>query len=526
MSMTDLTWPRNGSCELRAQGAEVGADNRSEKLSGLRMAHVSPVLILSAFVFLAGTLSVNSVRAADAEELPEFDCVIEPSEVADLGSAVPGVIGKINVKRNDVVKKGEVVAALESSVENASVVLAKARAELNTSIKLREETAAFGKRTRDRNQTLYRTSSVSQQEIDKLDTENRIAQLQVVQEKDNKRIANLEYRRAKAVLERHFIRTPFDGVVMERYKSVGEFIEDDAVVRVAQLNPLHVEVVLPVEYLGMLSTGRLAKVTPSLPAFASQIGTVTQVDQVADAASGTFGARLSLPNPDHVTPAGLRCRVAFLDPDESLDVVAQEAPVPVSGDESAQMPVPDPTEVVASVADTGTAAGNMADLNSCFRVGPLTDETLASKLSDTIGVMYGTSQSRLELVNDPRNAGYRVLLAAQPDVMAVEDIRANLRDKGIKDLYVVGSGPHKGRISLGYYRKEQNALLQQQSLGARGIEVEVTQEAGRGSAYWINLLFDRSPGARSELQMVAKSVAPGASVQPTECNQQQVTRMD
>jgi multidrug efflux pump subunit AcrA (membrane-fusion protein) len=313
---------------------------------------------------------------------------------------------------------------------------------------------------------------------------------------------------------------------MERYKSVGEFIETDAVVRVAQLNPLHVEVVLPVEYLGMLSTGRRAKVTPSLPAFDSQIGTVTQVDQVADAASGTFGARLSLPNPDHVTPAGLRCRVAFLDPDESLDVVAQEQPLPESGDETAQTPVPDPTDGVETVADTGIAAGDVADL-SCFRIGPLNDETLASKLSDAIGATYGTSHSSLELVKNPGDTGYRVLLAAQPDVMAARDVKANLQDRGIKDFYEVLSGPYKGRVSVGYYRKQQNALLRQQSLGARGIDVEVIQEPGRGtSAYWVNLFFDGRPRAQSELQIVAKGVAPGASVQPSECGQQQVTRMD
>ena len=33
------------------------------------------------------------------------------------------------------------------------------------------------------------------------------------------------------------------------------------------------------------------------------------VDPMGDAGSGTFGARLSLPNPDHLIPAGMKCRV-------------------------------------------------------------------------------------------------------------------------------------------------------------------------------------------------------------------------
>jgi hypothetical protein len=35
------------------------------------------------------------------------------------------------------------------------------------------------------------------------------------------------------------------------------------------------------------------------------------VDHVSEAASGTFGVRLALPNPERFLPAGLRCRVTI-----------------------------------------------------------------------------------------------------------------------------------------------------------------------------------------------------------------------
>jgi membrane fusion protein (multidrug efflux system) len=38
---------------------------------------------------------------------------------------------------------------------------------------------------------------------------------------------------------------------------------------------------------------------------------VTIVDQVFDAASGTIGIRLELPNSDYALPAGLKCQVRF-----------------------------------------------------------------------------------------------------------------------------------------------------------------------------------------------------------------------
>jgi hypothetical protein len=41
---------------------------------------------------------------------------------------------------------------------------------------------------------------------------------------------------------------------------------------------------------------------------------VTLMDRVIDPASGTFGVRLELPNPDYAIPSGLHCRVRFLAP--------------------------------------------------------------------------------------------------------------------------------------------------------------------------------------------------------------------
>ncbi|MFB3111528.1 MAG: efflux RND transporter periplasmic adaptor subunit, partial [Gemmatimonadales bacterium] len=34
---------------------------------------------------------------------------------------------------------------------------------------------------------------------------------------------------------------------------------------------------------------------------------------VIDSASGTFGVRLELPNPDHSIPGGVHCQIQFLD---------------------------------------------------------------------------------------------------------------------------------------------------------------------------------------------------------------------
>jgi RND family efflux transporter MFP subunit len=246
------------------------------------------------------------------EDLPGFDCIIEPSDVVDVGSAVPGVIEKVHVDIGDFVDEGMPVSRLDLSVELANLELAKAKAASEASIELHKQEAAFSKRAKTRSQELYKKSLIALQEIDRLETEQRIAELKVKKAFDEKHIAELDFERTREQIKRRTIRSPLRGVVVERYKSAGEYVEDVPVMRLARLDPLHVEIIVPVEYMGRIAIGSQAEVTPSVPSVDKQYATVDRIDKVADTASGTFGIRLNLPNPDYAVPGGLRCQLAFL----------------------------------------------------------------------------------------------------------------------------------------------------------------------------------------------------------------------
>ena len=68
----------------------------------------------------------------------------------------------------------------------------------------------------------------------------------------------------------------------------------------------------PAARFGTVTKGMKAAVIPEFPGDQVHIAAVTIVDRVIDGASGTFGARLELPNPDHAIPGGLHCQVRFL----------------------------------------------------------------------------------------------------------------------------------------------------------------------------------------------------------------------
>lgn len=279
------------------------------KATGVKVAGV--VLLASCAMMLMGLVPQGN---AASEVLSDMDCVIEPSRVVELGSAVPGLLAESFYDRSDFVSEGTLMARLESNVERITLAIATEASSSETAIDLRALTAEFGDRTRQRNATLAKTSGVSQQVMDQVTTEAQIAQLQLMQERESARLAALEVARARALLDRREIRSPISGSVTQRYKSSGEYVDSEPVYQIAQLDPLHVEVIVPIDYLGTIETGMTAAIELAIPGFEGQAlaATVRRIDSVADAASATYGVRLLLENPDMTVPSGVRCQIDFL----------------------------------------------------------------------------------------------------------------------------------------------------------------------------------------------------------------------
>ena len=221
-----------------------------------------------------------------AAQAGEYDLVgmLEPSEVVEVSSQVPGILEEITVERGDRVEKDQVVARLKAGVEKAAVDLARARVE-------------FGKRKAVRNEELYQKQLISIHEKDELETEIQITELQL--------------REAIERLDLRTIRSPIQGVVVKRSHAPGEYVGEDAILTVACINPLNVEVIVPLDRFGTIKKGVQAQIQPEPPVGGVYTAKVTIVDQVVDAASGNFGVRLELPNPMYRLPAGVKCSVRF-----------------------------------------------------------------------------------------------------------------------------------------------------------------------------------------------------------------------
>lgn len=279
--------------------------NRSRTLHGL--------LIVGASVFC------NSVHG---RELPQLDCMLEPSNIVEISSSVEGVIEHIHVERNDTVTKDQLLVELDSDVEKSQVALAAAKAAMDANILLKFAALKFEQLKKTRIDALYDTDAVPLHLKDESETEAMISTLELQRAKDDKRLAKLELERARAILRLRTMKSPIDGIVVSRHKVPGEFVEDQAILKLAQLDPLYVEMIAPVELYGAIKLGMRIDVTPEIDGFGEQIATVTMVDRVIHAASGTFDVRAELANPGSNIPSGLRCTARFITEEVNVEALA------------------------------------------------------------------------------------------------------------------------------------------------------------------------------------------------------------
>ncbi len=265
-------------------------------------------LLIAAVLMLPVALS----GAAEPSPADDFPCLIEPHLVVDASTAVEGVLATVAVSKGDFIKQGAVVAVLESEAERASLEQATLRAEMKAAIQARKVNLQRSVEKHQRAMKLSGNKFVSPDELDELRSAADLARQELEEQEENRRLAVLDAKRIAALLEQRTIRSPITGVVVERYLDGGEFAQAQPIVRLAQLDPLNVEAVLPGDRYGSVHAGTVAQVVLSEPFHETLEARVTMVEKLIDAASGTFGVRIELANPDYRIPAGLECRVTFM----------------------------------------------------------------------------------------------------------------------------------------------------------------------------------------------------------------------
>ena len=375
---------------------------------------------------IAYALTAN--LTVQAVEILPIDCMIEPNIMVDISSPVDGVLDTLLVDRSDEVKEGEVIATLKSEVEQVTVKMSKERLELSL-VKYK------------RAKGLYKKRAITLTEKDQLNNE--------------KKLAVLDLKHAKANLELKKIRSPIDGVVVKRYSTPGEFVEADPIIKLAQLDPLKIEVVSPVSNYGKIVKGMRAKILPDFGGYPDLIAEVVVVDKVIDAASGTFGIRLELENKDHMIPSGLKCKVHFL---------------------------PE-LEKKATIEETAVVVASTNEELMCLTIGPYKEQQTLKNMLAELDPDIEKSALRSDIKT---NTTYLVISELIDTLEQSQQKMQSMKAAGFSDIAIMNiNGKH--RLALGLYRRQSYAHERVAALKNKGYEVQIKPVSKEVSIYWADI---------------------------------------
>ncbi len=413
------------------------------------------------YIITVATLLVNLAlvnSAVFAEEIPPIDCMIEPNIMVEISSPVAGVLDTITVDRSDEVKKGQVIATIKSDVEQVDV-------------KISQEQLKLSKDIYTRSLELYRKKVITITEKDKSDNDKKISEL------------NLQH--AEANLRLRQIKSPIDGVVVKRHFSPGEFVESEPIIKLAQLDPLKIEVVSLVSNYGKIVKGMLARISPEFGDYQNLIAEVVVVDKVIDAASGTFGVRLELANKDHKIPSGLKCKVHFMSIKAGSAKSGMNNEKPVS-ESSVQ------TTVTETIADAESVSSTSAFIDKplmCSSIGPYKNQAELNKLMVSLEADIQADMKRTDLRTETEVKTTYLVVSDKFDTLQASKVgMQKMKAAGVSDIAMINkNGKHL--IALGLYSQKVSAIHRVKALQKKGYKAQITPKQKELKTYWADIVY-------------------------------------
>jgi membrane fusion protein, multidrug efflux system len=230
-------------------------------------------------------MTVTSAEVKQENWAPLLSAVgsISPVQGAMISSELAGVVAEVGFESGALVKKGDLLVRLDTSVEEAQLHSADADTEL---------ARADVERSRD----LAGRKVISKAELDS--AEAKFKQKSAMT--DNMR----------AMIAKKTMRAPFDGIAGIRAVNVGQMVKaGDQIVPLQSLDPVFVDFALPQQQLAELSKGlEMQMHTDAFPGRTFQ-GTLTAINSAVDMATRNVSVQATLPNPEHLLRPGMFAKV-------------------------------------------------------------------------------------------------------------------------------------------------------------------------------------------------------------------------
>lgn len=240
--------------------------------------------------------------------------ISNPKADVTLSFVQPGCIAEVHFKEGDPVKAGQVLVQQDDAAEKAQLAQLEAASQDTTQIQASEASLAQRRVDLKKLERAAARNAATELEVEHAKLSVRMAELSLQLAKFEHEQAKRKYVEAKIRLERMSLKSPIAGRIEKIHVETGESVNALAeVVRVVQIDPLWIDVPVPLAEATGLSYGTPATVRFPDPGSVSIKGSVIYVAAVADAASDTLRVRIEVPNKSN-RPAGEHVEVIFPTP--------------------------------------------------------------------------------------------------------------------------------------------------------------------------------------------------------------------
>jgi RND family efflux transporter MFP subunit len=308
---------RDQLAALRIDRSRRGAAPRPPWLKPVATAAIALVFLLGSFLAWRLTLGrTPEVRLAYATRstpgasqsgavLTGSGYVVTGDRYISLGVRIPGRIEEYLVDEGEAVVAGQALVRLDD--RNYAAALREARAGLHlarANLDLRRKELVRSEELRSRN-------VASEADLDVKQNQLSVAQAEV--ERLIARIASLELD-----LEDTVLRAPSNGVVLEKFKEVGEiavpggFAGSGELIRLANMDELRAEVDINESDLSKIEIGQAAEVVPDAYVDRKYRASVVKLYPQINRQKGTLKVEAKILEPDALLRPDMSVRITFL----------------------------------------------------------------------------------------------------------------------------------------------------------------------------------------------------------------------
>ncbi len=223
------------------------------------------------------------VRRVDLRSVISATGTLKATETVDVGTQISGKIVELHVDYNSVVKKGQLIAKMDSSTQMTDMLAAQAnyiaaRADLQSSLAQLEKAEKDYKRSKE----LADQDLIAKSELDTADSALKTAKAGVTVSKAKISQTQQSFNKSKITLGYTYIYAPVDGIVVAKNVEEGQTVaasySTPSIVEIARdLTKMQVEISVDEADIGNVRDGQPAEFTVDSFPERKYLGKVTQI---------------------------------------------------------------------------------------------------------------------------------------------------------------------------------------------------------------------------------------------------------